>query len=113
MQCIRSCALIMSWLTAHPAYDAAHRDAILRQIWTESRFTECVIGRSGAYLHQWLGPRLTALRRFSHTTGCPTVQQQLDFMDFELHANDRYRAFFAASGPQAFRILRDRYGYGR
>lgn len=115
MQCVAACALILSWFSHHPEYDAAHRAAIMQQMWTESRFEPCATNRrsGSSYLHQWVGPRKAALHRFAGTNACPSVQSQLDFMDAELHANDRYRAFFAAPPGKAFQILRNRYGYGR
>lgn len=116
MQCVAACVLILSWFGQHRSeYDTAHRDALMRQMWTESNYQHCVVNRASgsSFLMQWVGPRKAALHRFAGTNACPSVQSQLDFMDSELRANDRYGAFFAASGPQAFRILRDRYGYGR
>lgn len=87
----------------------------MRQIYTESRFEPCAVNRASgsSYLHQWVGSRKSALHRFAGTTGCPSVESQLDFMHHELLSNDRYRAFFDAAPQDAFRVLRQRYGYGR
>lgn len=114
MQCVLACVAILAWFSAHPEYDAAHRDAVMRQIWTESRFDPCVVNpRSGSsYLHQWVGERRTRLHRFAGS-GCPSVEAQMNFMDHELHENARYRTFFDAPASQAFGVLRERYGYGR
>lgn len=87
----------------------------MRQMWTESNYQHCIVNRASgsSFLMQWVGPRKAALHRFAGTNACPSVKAQLDYMDFELHANDRYRAFFAAPADKAFSILRSRYGYGR
>jgi hypothetical protein len=87
----------------------------MRQMWTESRFDHCAVNRhsGSSYLHQWIGERRAALHRFAGTSGCPSVKAQLDFMDKELHENDRFHTFFAAPPETCFGILRRRYGYGR
>src|SRR5262249_25529809 len=58
-----NCATILSsciavWLSQH-GYQPAQRDAVLKQLWTESRLQPCVIASSGSsYLPQWAGSRL-------------------------------------------------------
>jgi hypothetical protein len=114
MTCVFACWAILAWFTHHPEYDAARRDAVLRQAWTESRFDPCAVAASGSsYLMQWLGPRLAELHRQAGTRGCPPIEAQLDFMDAELHRSAHLARFFTVSERDAFGYFRQTFGYGR
>jgi hypothetical protein len=113
MQCTALCLLISSWLSLH-GYAAPQREAVLHNIWLESRFHPCVTaGRGSAFLLQWLGPRRVALQRFARTVGCPMWVDQLRFATLELGA-PRYAAFWATDDAGvAYREMRRRFGRGR
>ena len=104
-------ACIGLWLTAH-GYEPPQRDAVLKQLWTESRFEPCIVGKGGAYLAQWTGPRLRRLHaRFG--PGCPSWEQQMQFLDWELRTEPSYRAFWSAKPGREFKVLRLTFGMGQ
>ncbi len=114
MRCIALCLAVSGWLTSH-GFGGPQRDAVLRNIHLESRFSPCVTRgpRGSAYLLQWLGPRRVALERFARSTRCPSWDIQMEFMFRELRA-PRYAAFWAARNSGiAFHEMRERFGRGR
>jgi hypothetical protein len=111
-----SCATILStciavWLSQH-GYQPAQRDAVLKQLWTESRLQPCVVASSGsAYLPQWAGSRLRrAHQRLG--AGCPEWDKQLELIDWELRNEPSYRAFWTAPAGREFAVLRRTFGQG-
>jgi hypothetical protein len=101
---------IAAWLTAH-GYQPAQRDAVLKQLWSESRLQPCVVGTGGAYLPQWAGER----RRRAHKVlgpGCPSWEKQLELIDWELRNEPSYQPFWKARPGREFAVLRRTFGRG-
>jgi hypothetical protein len=103
---------IALWLSSH-GYTQPQADALLKQLWTESRFQPCVIARSGSsYLPQWAGERLRRVHaRFGR--GCPSWDKQLELIDWELRNEPAYQAFWSAPPGREFAVLRQTFGRGR
>lgn len=104
-------AIMLAWFLAH-GYAPHQAEAIIHSAWIETRLQPCRVGRSGAYLFQWAGKRLTALRAYAGPR-CPSLETQLAFADAELrHAVDwRGRPLYAAFWRQrtedgAYRVFR-------
>ena len=116
MQCAALCLLVSSWLSLH-GFAAPQRDAVLRNIYLESRFDPCAVrgksGKSSAYLLQWLGPRRRALLLFAHTEVCPAWETQMEFMDLELRGAKYAKFWTTKDAGVAFREFRERFGRGR
>lgn len=113
MQCLSLCFLVSAWLTGHN-YEPPQREAMLRNIYLESRFQPCVTrGKNGsAYLFQWLGPRRRAIETLQR--GCPSWETQLRFATFELRNDKKYNRFWQTKNPTiAFYELRERFGRGK
>jgi hypothetical protein len=105
-------ACISLWLTAH-GYEPAQRDAVLQQLWTESRFEPCVVASSGAsYLPQWAGVRLRRVKAI-FGPGCPSWDKQMEMIDWELRNEPSYQAFWSARPGNAFKVLRMTFGKGQ
>jgi hypothetical protein len=101
---------IALWLSGH-GYLPNQRDAILKQLWTESRLEPCVVGRSGSFLPQWAGPRLRRVHQMLGP-GCPSWDRQMWLVDWELRTEPSYRAFWSAPPGREFSVLRRTFGRG-
>jgi hypothetical protein len=101
-------AFAMQWLLAH-GY-GYHADAVLKYIEGESGFEVCVEKRTGHFLFQWVGSRVTALHNFAGP-GCPGVETQLEFADQELRSG-LYARFWSAPAGQDYKTLRRTFGQG-
>jgi len=109
------CATVLSscialWLSSH-GYSSQQQDAILKQLWTESRFEPCVVGRSGSYLPQWAGPRLRRAHQLLGP-GCPSWERQMWLVDWELRHEANCQAFWSAKPGTEFKVLRRTFGRG-
>jgi hypothetical protein len=105
------CVLIAGWLNGHN-YEPFQRDAILKSLWVESRFEQCVSGPSGMYLAQWAGPRLAYIHR--HYPGCPPWEWQLERLDYELRNEPAYGCFWKAHDyPTAYSAFRRGFEHGK
>jgi hypothetical protein len=57
---------------------------------------------------------LDRLAAFAKTGGCPSLEKQLVFADWELHTNSNYSCFFEAkTRAEAYTALRRGFGFGR
>jgi hypothetical protein len=114
MPCVALCLVVSGWLTLH-GFAPPQRDAVLRNIYLESRFEPCVTrGPNGsAYLLQWLGPRRRALIRFTNAALCPAWSDQLQFMMTELQAPKFATFWKTKSASIAYREMRERFGKGK
>jgi hypothetical protein len=112
-----SCTTILSscialWLSSH-GYTPPQKDAILRQLWTESRLEPCVVASSGSsFLPQWAGARLRRVRA-RLGPGCPDWDKQLELIDWELRNEPSFQAFWSAPHGREFAVLRETFGRGR
>ena len=105
------CLLISGWLSGH-GYETYQRDAILRSLWVESRFQECIISKSGSYLAQWAGSRLSFIHR--NYQGCPPWQWQMERLDYELRSEPSYACFWKARDyGSAYSAFRRGFEHGR
>ncbi len=103
-------ACISIWLAVH-GYQPAQREAVVRQLWTESRLQPCVVVPGGAYLAQWTGPRLRRVKA-QFGPGCPSWNKQLEMIDWELRNEPDFQAFWSAKSGQEFKVLRVTFGRG-
>jgi hypothetical protein len=99
---------MLAWLLGH-SYQPFQAQAVIRSAWVETRLKPCTVGRSGNFLFQWTGARLTALRRFAGTSGCPPLDVQLAFADHELRTAPAYAAFWRASPAIVYRVFRHNF----
>ena len=105
-------AFMMSWFLAHN-YSPDHAEAMIRQAYLESRLQPCVRSVSGSWLFGWVGSRRQALARYAGTAGCPSLEAQLTFADWDLRREPAYGGFWRASAQTCFTVLRRCFGRGR
>jgi len=103
-------ACISLWLSSH-GYLPGQQDAIVKQLWTESRLEPCVVAQGGSFLPQWAGSRLLRARTVLGP-GCPSWDRQLWLIDWELRHEPAYHAFWSAAPGREFTVLRDTFGKG-
>ena len=105
-------ALIVLWFTSH-GYQDWQADALARHFYVESRFSYTVVANTGSScLGQWIGSRRRELYQRSHTSRCPSLVAQLEFVDHELREVSTYRGFWRQSPATVFFWLRRCYGHG-
>ena len=114
MKCIALCLAVSGWLTSH-GFGVPQRDAVLQNMYLESRFTPCITRgpRGSAYLLQWLGPRRRALEAYVGGLHCPAWPAQMEFMKMELSGTKYARFWAARDAGVAFHEMRERFGRGR
>jgi hypothetical protein len=103
---------MLSWLLTHN-YSPSQANAMIQQANIESGLQPCIRSRSGSWLFAWTGRRRVALARYAGTAGCPGLETQLAFADYELRGQPTYAGFWRASSENAFPVLRRCFGRGR
>jgi hypothetical protein len=106
-------AEIIRWFTK-AGYQIPQVEAMVEHAKIESGFRPCATnGSSLRYTYQWSGARLRRLRDFAGTSGCPTLEKQLAFADYELRNEPNYSCFWNQTTPSgALRALRRGFGHG-
>lgn len=94
---------VREWLTAHPDYDSARQDAILRRMRIESSYRPCASNGPYHALLQWANDRLRALYHHAGVRPgtCPSWLKQLEFMNYEIRHKPRFASFFRTVGLDA------------
>jgi tail lysozyme len=106
-------AEMTQWLRDH-GYKSFQISAILGDARDESGFNPCIQGPGGfSYTFQWAGRRLAQLHEFAHTKGCPQLQVQMAFADWELRNQPQFACFWSATtAAGAYAALRRGFGRG-
>jgi hypothetical protein len=104
---------LWQWFMAH-GYKDFQAQALLWDAQIESGFRACAAGPGGfRYTFQWGAGRLAQLHRFAHTDGCPQLNTQLAFADWELRNEPKFACFWSATTAEgAYTALRRGFGRG-
>ncbi len=96
-------------------YPRPQYEALVDHARDESGFRPCATnGSSLRYLYQWSGLRLQRLQAYARTNGCPPLEKQLAFTNYELRHEGNYGCFWEAQTREtALRTLRRGFGQGR
>ena len=105
-------AFMLSWFVAHH-YSPAQAEAMVRQAYIESNLQPCVRSSTGSWLYGWVGTRRHALASYARTPGCPGLETQLAFADWELRSQPAFASFWRAPPQAAFAVLRRCFGRGQ
>lgn len=103
---------IRDWYLA-AGYEPWRAEAMVDNARIESRFTPCVVAKSGSrYTFQWVGIR-TARLHAAYGAGCPSLNNQLTFANDELYHESSYFCFWhARDRHSALVALRRGFGHG-
>lgn len=108
-------AAIILFMVLHH-YAPVQQQAILDNLWAESRFEPCVISPDHKHegLAQWRDQRRYDLHYLTQSKGCVSVANQMWFLDYELRHCRGSTAFFAATTiPRARALFRSGFEQGR